>query len=161
MIPLKPRGIPIFTGPSRTSSARLVTFLSSAPPPVRTMPKLTGPSTSARLISRSTISKISFIRASTYLEISCSEIFLAISPGLCGSSTSRSVDAIDAFAEPYLILTASASSMETCVIMAISLVMLLPPSPITAECRTALSKKTDTSVVPPPISTRATPSSFS
>ena len=39
-----------------------------------------------------------------------------------------------------------------------SLVITLPPNGITAVCLITLSKNIATSVVPPPISTRATPS---
>ena len=61
-------------------------------------------------------------------------------------------------AEPNLIFNISACFSKICRPCLISFVITLPPNGITDVCLIIPSKKIATSVVPPPISTRHTPS---
>ncbi len=68
---------------------------------------------------------------------------------------------MDAIADPYCFLIRSASWVGVRSPTATSFVRWLPPSAMTAVCRMEPLWKTAMSVVPPPMSTRQTPSSFS
>ena len=80
---------------------------------------------------------------------------------MLGTSIISSSFTREAIAHPNLVLIRSASGTGVLRPIAMSLVKWLPPTGITAVCMTLPSAKIARSVVPPPMSTIATPSSRS
>ena len=112
-------------------------------------------------ISCWTSMKISSTRGSTISARMWRERTRGEPPPTLGTSMVSVLSTIEAIAQPYCFLIRSASCVGVRSPTAMSLVRWLPPSEMTAVCWMAPSWKMAMSVVPPPMSTRHTPSSFS
>ena len=167
-------GIPICTGIARFLRAASTAPTVNAPPPVITTPEGVIPPKPLRFISRPTIVNISFKRGlmmpsiKVFFEIdrmpsgsprSDTSISSSFSVLLFGFSSSLRTGVLGNSPKRSLIF--SALSSDTRSPAARSLVMFIAPTGITDEYESAPSTKIATSVVPPPISTNTTPSSFS
>src|SRR5688572_19824778 len=146
--------------------SKICSALSASPPPVdappvSTIPELRDRSYPARLMSSHTRWKISAARGcriSERMRRDISRDFLP--PTLATSIVSRS-STIDDSAQPLLRFSFSASGTGVRSPTAMSLVKWSPPSATTPVCHRLPRSKIAMSAVPPPISTSATPSSFS
>ncbi len=159
--PVIPTGNPNLTGRLKTCSAISIMPSRLAEPPVRTTPDAATSSNPAFIISLFTRVMISSTRGSTISARICRDTVLGLRPPTLGTSIISSRLTMDAKAHPYFFFIFSASVTGVLRPMAISLVRWFPPRAMTAVCLMLPSANTAISVVPPPMSTRTTPSSFS
>ena len=156
-----PRGIPLRTGIPSTSSAISAIPGRIVEPPVMTMPEARISSIPHFCSSCWTSMKISSTRGSTISARMWRERTRGWPPPTLGTSMVSDLSTIEPIAQPCCFLIRSASCVGVRSPTATSFVRWLPPSEMTAVCWMEPLWNTAMSVVPPPMSTRQTPSSFS
>ena len=160
-IPPTSCGVPRRTGRSKTCSASSGSPSRITEPPVTTIPEGIISRNPDFSISRLASSRISSTRGCTISASTMRESVRFSRPPTEGTSMLSSGRTSEASAQPYLRLIFSASAGGVRSPTEMSFVTWLPPSAITEVCQMLPWLKIAMSVVPPPMSSSATPRFFS